>query len=258
MLIPMSTSRIQKHIDKNAAGNLASRIENFFPREHAILAEYFDLQEKLPEEARAYDPKEIIEKDSGYDEATEGIGCRKSYGGRDYRAIDNAVARIALAPIRENLPTWGGLGKDGAFHSRQSENESILPERGYRSDPVHVLSINWASSGPGFSWPLKYFISWIPYYERYVVTVSYDSPEVEGYLDLAIGHLSEGASVEKELKSVIVSHWDRDAIYLQGWEGVIDAGIVKDPWAWREEVDWGYNDDGEEIAFLEEEAEDEE
>ena len=79
----------------------------------------------------------------------------------NYRAIDNAVARIALAPVRKNLPTWGGLGKDGAFHSRQSVNESILPERGYRSDPVHVLSINWATSGPGFSWPLKYYISWI-------------------------------------------------------------------------------------------------
>ncbi len=257
MLVPMSKSRIQKNIDKNAAGNLASRIENFFPREHAILAEYFDLQEKLPEEARAYHPKEIIEKDSEYDEATEGIGCRKSYGGRDCNAIENAVARIALAPVRENLPTWGGYGEGGVFHTRQSENESVLPERGYRSNPVHVLSINWASSGPGFSWPLKYYISWIPYYERYVVTVSYDTPEVEGYLDLAIGHLPEGASVEKELKSVIVGHWEWDAMYLQGWEGVIDSGIVEDPWAWREEVSWGYNDDGEEIAFLEQDEEEE-
>ena len=253
MLISMSTSRIPKNKDNNRLESSESKIEGFFPREHAILAEYFDLQEKQPQQARAFDPGEIIPEGNDYEEASEGIACRKSYGGRDYRAIDNAVARIALAPIRENLPTWGGLGKDGAFHSRQSENESVLPERVYRSDPVHVLSINWASSGPGFSWPLKYYISWIPYYERYVVTVSYDSPEVEGYLDLAIGDLSEGASVEKELKSVIVRHWNRDAMYLQGWEGVIDLGIVKDPWAWREEVDWGYNDDGEEVAFLEEE-----
>ena len=46
-------------------------------------------------------------------------------------------------------------------------------------------------------------------------------------------------------------------MYLQGWEGVIDSGIVKDYWAWREEVSWGYNDDGEEVAFLEEEEEEE-
>ena len=253
----MSTSRIPKNKNNNRLQSNKSKIEGFFPREHAILAEYFDLQEKQPQQARAFDPHEITSEENNYDEAVEGIACRKSYGGRDYRAIDNAVARIALAPVRKNLPTWGGLGKDGAFHSRQSENESILPERGYRSDPVHVLSINWASSGPSYSWPLKYYISWIPYYERYVVTVSYDSPEVEGYLDLAIGDLSEGASVEKELKSVIVRHWDRDSMYLQGWEGVIDPGIVKDPWAWREEVSWGYNDDGEEIAFLEEEDDEE-
>ena len=257
MLISMSTSRIQNNKGNNRLQSSESKIEGFFPREHAILAEYFDLQEKQPQQARAFDPHEITSEENNYDEAVEGIACRKSYGGRDYRAIDNAVARIALAPVRKNLPTWGGLGKDGAFHSRQSENESILPERGYRSDPVHVLSINWASSGPSYSWPLKYYISWIPYYERYVVTVSYDSPEVEGYLDLAIGDLSEGASVEKELKSVIVRHWDRDSMYLQGWEGVIDPGIVKDPWAWREEVSWGYNDDGEEIAFLEEEDDEE-
>jgi hypothetical protein len=257
MLISMSTSRIQNNKGNNRLQSNKSKIEGFFPREHAILAEYFDLQEKQPQQARAFDPHEITSEENNYEEAVEGIACRKSYGGRDYRAIDNAVARIALAPVRKNLPTWGGLGKDGAFHSRQSENESILPERGYRSDPVHVLSINWASSGPSYSWPLKYYISWIPYYERYVVTVSYDSPEVEGYLDLAIGDLSEGASVEKELKSVIVRHWDRDSMYLQGWEGVIDPGIVKDPWAWREEVSWGYNDDGEEIAFLEEEDDEE-
>jgi hypothetical protein len=257
MLISMSTSRIQNNKGNNRLQSNKSKIEGFFPREHAILAEYFDLQEKQPQQARAFDPHEITSEENNYEEAVEGIACRKSYGGRDYRAIDNAVARIALAPVRKNLPTWGGLGKDGAFHSRQSENESILPERGYRSDPVHVLSINWASSGPSYSWPLKYYISWIPYYERYVVTVSYDSPEVEGYLDLAIGDLSEGASVEKDLKSVIVRHWDRDSMYLQGWEGVIDPGIVKDPWAWREEVNWGYNDDGEEIAFQEEEDDEE-
>jgi hypothetical protein len=257
MLISMSKSRIQNNKGNNRLQSNKSKIEGFFPREHAILAEYFDLQEKQPQQARAFDPHEITSEENNYEEAVEGIACRKSYGGRDYRAIDNAVARIALAPVRKNLPTWGGLGKDGAFHSRQSENESILPERGYRSDPVHVLSINWASSGPSYSWPLKYYISWIPYYERYVVTVSYDSPEVEGYLDLAIGDLAEGASVEKELKSVIVRHWDRDSMYLQGWEGVIDPGIVKDPWAWREEVNWGYNDDGEEIAFQEEEDDEE-
>ena len=250
----MSENRL---IEKTREQSRLAVVDTFNPREHAILAKFFGQEDKLPVDARQIDPEEIIPEDETYDEATQGIVCRKSYGHHDSSAIDNAVARIALAPVRTSLPTWGGFGKDGVFHSRQDENSNPLPERGYRSEPVHVLSINWATSGPGFSWPLKYYISWIPYYEQYVVTVSYDSPEIEGYLDLAIGALPEGATVEEDLKSVIVSHWSRDAEYLQGWEEVIDSGIVEDPFAWREEVSWGYNDEGEEIAFLEEEEDEE-
>ena len=250
----MSDNRL---IERTKNQRRLAKVELFHPREHAILAKFFGQEDKLPEDARQIDPEEIFPKEENYDEAEQGIVCRKSYGGHDFNAIDNAVARIALAPVRTSLPTWGAYSNGEVYHTRQKETDNPLPERGYRSDPVHVISINWASSGPGYSWPLKYYISWIPYYERYVVTVSYDSPEVEGYLDLAIGALSEGARVEKELKSVIVRHWGRDAEYLQGWEGVIDSGIVQDPWAWREEVSWGYNDEGEEIAFLEEEEDEE-
>ena len=253
----MSANRIEQPAELKSRVKETTKVELFHPREHAILAKFFGQEDKLPENAKHIDPEEIFPEEENYNEAEQGIACQKSHRGNDYRALKNAVARIALAPIRTSLPTWGGFGKDGVFHSRQVENSNPLPERGYRSEPVHVLSINWASSGPGFSWPLKYYISWIPYYERYVVTVSYDSPEVEGYLDLAIGILDEGATVEDDLKDVIVSHWSYDAQYLQGWEGVIDQGIVQDPWAWREEVSWGYNDEGEEIAFLEEEEDEE-
>ena len=45
MLISMSTSRIPKNKDNNRLESGESKIEGFFPREHSILAEYFDLQE---------------------------------------------------------------------------------------------------------------------------------------------------------------------------------------------------------------------
>ena len=250
----MSDNRL---IEKTKAQTRLAMVDTFHLREHAILAKFFGQEDKLPKDARAIDPEEVFPEDENYNEAEQGIACQKSHGGNDYRALKNAVARIALAPIRTSLPTWGSYSNGEVSHTRQKENDNPLPTRGYRSEPVHVLSINWASSGPGFSWPLKYYISWIPFYERYVVTVSYDSPEVEGYLDLAIGVLPEGATVEKDLKDIIVSHWSHDAEYLQAWEGVIDSGIVKDPFAWRDEVNWGYNDDGEEIAFLEEDEEEE-
>ena len=233
-------------------------VEYFHPREHAILAEYLELKNKLPKNAREIDPHEIVPIEDDYDEAENGIICRPSYGGNEYKAIDNAVARIALAPIRSSLPVWGSYQDGQVFHTRQKENESELPSRGYRSDPVLVVSINWADSGPGFSWPVKYYISWIPHYERYVVTASYDSPDVEGYLDIAIGDLPEGCKIETDLKEVIKNHWDRDAMYLQGWADCLDSGIIKDPWAWREEINWGYDDEGNEVCFLDDtEGEDE-
>ena len=91
-----------------------------------------------------------------------------------------------------------------------------------------------------------------------MVTASYDSPEVEGYLDIAIGDLPEGTEIDGGLKNVITGHWGRDAMYLQGWSDCINKGIVKDPWAWREEINWGYDEEGNEASFADEEEDEEE
>lgn len=53
--------------------------------------------------------------------------------------------------------------------------------------PQYLFTLNWADSGPGFSWPGAYYTTWVPSYERFVVTYSADSPEVWGYADIAIG-----------------------------------------------------------------------
>ena len=145
----MSESRLPK--TKKSSNRLKAKrvVECFHPQEHAILAEYFDMQKKLPKGARKIDPFEIIPFEDDYDEAENGIICRPNRGGRsDYVALSNAVARIALAPIRSSLPVWGSYQDGQVFHTRQKENESELPRRGYRSDPVLVVSINWADSGP--------------------------------------------------------------------------------------------------------------
>ena len=255
----MSANRLPE--PKKSTDRLQSRkmVEYFHPCEHAILAEYFQLKEKLPKGAQDIDPFHTVSSDDDYDEAENGITCRAGRGDRgDDSALSNAVARIALAPIRTSLPTWGTCGNTGVFHTRQKENKGDLPLRGFRSDPVLVLSINWADSGPGYSWPVHYYISWIPVYDQYVVTASYDSDDVEGYLDVAIGRLAEGAEIETDLKQVIKGHWDQDAMYLQGWADCLDSGIVKDPWAWRNEISWGYDDNGDEAGYSEEEEGDEE
>ena len=231
-------------------------VEYFHPREHAILAEYLEMQNKLPEDCRDIDPFEIVPHEDEYNEAENGIVCRPGRGGRsENETLSNAVARIALAPIRSKLPIWGTVKDGEVIHSRQLDHAGDLPQRGYRSDPVLVVSINWADSGPGYSWPVYYYISWIPFYDLYVVTASYDSDDIEGYLDVAIGILEEGAEVETDLKRVITGHWGQDSSYLQGWADCLDSGIVKDPWAWRSEISWGYDDNGEEVGCSDEDWE---
>ena len=48
--------------------------------------------------------------------------------------------------------------------------------------------INWAASGPGYSWPESYRLFFIPYPNRYVIVASSASDELSGYSDVAIGH----------------------------------------------------------------------
>ena len=98
----MNKSRIQENND--------SLVEHFFPREHAILAEYFKQPKKLPEEAKLFDPYEIFSNDSTFDEEANGIICRSSTETDDLqKALANAVARIALSPIRSKLPKWASV-----------------------------------------------------------------------------------------------------------------------------------------------------
>jgi len=54
--------------------------------------------------------------------------------------------------------------------------------------PQYLLTINWADSGPGFSWPVAYHVTWVPICDEYVVTQSADSPDAFGYCDFAIGY----------------------------------------------------------------------
>ena len=60
----MNVNRLSKA--KKSSGRLQTQtvVEYFHPREHAILAEYFDLKKKLPEEAKGIDPDEIFPEDA--------------------------------------------------------------------------------------------------------------------------------------------------------------------------------------------------
>src|SRR5262249_14743211 len=79
----------------------------------------------------------------------------------EYRRIDVAVAQILLERVQDRLPQWGVWSpEDGVQLARP-----ILDRRAHRKvvlSPRHLLTINWADSGPGFSWPVAYYAVYVP------------------------------------------------------------------------------------------------
>ena len=73
--------------------------------------------------------------------------------------------------------------------------------------PQYLLTINWADSGPGFSWPAAYHVTWLPVYDVYIVTESADSPDAYGYCDFAIGYFTEPDDVAKSAGEIIKDDW---------------------------------------------------
>ena len=102
------------------------------------------------------------------------------------------MAAIVLERIQDTLPQWASV----KLRENEYEENVITLAREVKARrarctvelvPQYLLTINWADSGPGFSWPVAYHVTWVPIYDEYVVTQSADSPDAFGYCDFAIG-----------------------------------------------------------------------
>ena len=99
--------------------------------------------------------------------------------------------------------------------------------------------INWADSGPGFSWPESYYVSYLPVYDVYVVTASADSPDTWGYCDLAIGHFKSCKNIVTASKQVIQERWQQlyDEYDQQSWAYLFNVGLVDEAAAYSMAAD---------------------
>ena len=211
----------------------------FHPQDRAILFDYFGMER--PEELRAVDvlarggtsddPKEpvLVEPDADRQSSTNGAA--------------NAVARLLLARIQSRLPQWM-TRKEGKLVSarqhRKAKSRQVDPL------PQFLFEINWANSGPGFSWPEAYHVTYVPGFQRFVVTASQDSPDAYGYADLAIGWFAEGADVIQGSKRVILEWWEQSRrTDHEGWEHFLSSGLVGEDEAqqWKDEI---WSDEAEE------------
>lgn len=174
----------------------------------------------------------------------------ESYDRFDYgheKRLANAVARIALNAIADRLPQWAASSASGDWVFGREHQ----PRRGAAIDPLprFLLMINWADSGPGFSWPEAYHATFLPGFDCNVVTLSADSPEGNGYTDLAIGHFPADADFDAEVERIVCGFWSShtNADPELAWaylfdEGYVDAGTA---YRWREQV-WGGDEEEDE------------
>jgi hypothetical protein len=172
--------------------------------------------------------------------------------------LRNAVARIALGVIQNRLPQCGIFDGDGRLTLTRKRFER--PIRDVVMLPQHLFTINWADSAPGISWPEEYHSTYIPGFDRYVVTAAFDGTDMYGVTELAIGSF-EGDRAPAEGCADVVKGWWR---YLQEncqtrWAYVWDEALISKDTAedWADEV-WidAWPHIADEVLVIQDEASD--
>ena len=212
-----------------SAMSTKTAVDLFTPEEHRILSDWLEI------EPRTTSPVPSI------DEALERLGFAENPG-LPYSNIHAAVAFIVLEAVEKRLPQWAAY-EDGEVHfARDYRPKELIPARRAAMLPQYLFTLNWADSGPGFSWPGAYYTTWVPLYERFVVTYSADTPEVYGYADLAIGQFEAKEGLKDGSHRIIVEDWGYQYNECsQGrWAYLFETGLIDEgeAEAWAEEV-WG-------------------
>ena len=156
--------------------------------------------------------------------------------------IEIAVAQILLHGSQKRLPQWGCVNGDGKVVQGRKNLQRPQGAEPITLHPQLLLSINWADSGPGFSWPEAYHITKIPGFDQYIVTASRDSPDAWGCTDHAIGFCDANVRIKDAASEIIIRYWLKQA---GGWDQarwayLFDEGLIsgKEADSWADEV-WG-------------------
>jgi hypothetical protein len=123
--------------------------------------------------------------------------------------------------------------------ARTYRGDDKVPNRKVLLQPRKLFTINWADSGPGFSWPVAYYVTWLPCYDRFVVTASADCSDAFGYNDFALGSFDSDTAIKEGARKVVCDDWH----YQRGWEQqrwayLFSTGLISETEAnaWREDV----------------------
>jgi len=187
----------------------------FTPEEHAILARWLDVEP--PSIARDIDVEEAIAR----------LGFTDEPG---YRTLlDVAAATIVLKDIAAQLPQFIVFQEGKLIRARPKRDRTGEPQRRIiLLRPQLLCEINWADNGPGFSWPVAYYVTWVPSYERFVVTASADSPDALGYCDFALGAFGIETPIKEGSCAIIRADWEaqRGELGQHRWEYLFRSGLI--------------------------------
>lgn len=195
------------------------------PGEIAILRAYFGLR------PRAGDPPlvELYEQPRGGGEEparTGPIRLRHVRGEPPVTDLSEAVGRLCLSSVQDRLPQWASCSADGELLLGRQPFDA--PDRTFTPlEPARLLCINWADSGPGFSWPEDYFVTLLPGFGRYVVTASADSTDSYGVTDFALGWFRTSEDRLAGSQRLLLRWWRRAAASDGGpWAYLFEAGLI--------------------------------
>ena len=237
-----------------------NEISKFYSkREINLIAEYLGRKTTLHPDL--LEPNALNPVDENWDESTKGIAIQEgaSYASLspDEYALDNAIARICLSIVQDQLPQFAAFKDNEVKLGRNIKDLHELPERVLL--PVHLFTINWANTAPGLSWPETYYVTQLPEWGVHIVTASQDSDEIYGYEDFAIGWVDDKTSSLHGARKVLINYWKnlRDEFGQERWEELLDISFG-DPESWTDEV-WpeqrlNNESEGDEKGDLREEA----
>ncbi len=156
--------------------------------------------------------------------------------------LEIAVAQILLHRSQKRLPQWGCVNGDGKVVQGRKNLKRPQDAEPITLHPQLLLCINWADSGPGFSWPEAYHITRIPGFDQYIVTASRDSADAWGCADHAIGFCDANVPIKDAASEIIIKYWLKQS---GGWDQarwayLFDEGLIsgKEADSWADEV-WG-------------------
>ena len=195
-------------------------LDLYSPMERALLAAFLRVPDPQPCDLTGIDVTRPIPR--RWSERRDGIGPRLSELDSNSLMLENAIARICLESISDQLPQWAVVHDGDVTLARPRRR---VARRLRALSPVHLFTLNWADSGPGFSWPEAYYVTSLPGYDVAIVTASADSPDTNGYCDIAVGWYPGDARDLRKAGDCIIAHWRKLAECCQErWEYLFDTG----------------------------------